>query len=383
MGNSSKRSIIHLITGLSTGGAEMMLCKLLSATDCARFDPIVVSLIDRGTLGERIEALGVPVHTVGMAPGRPTPAALWRLIRLVRRLQSDLIQGWMYHANLAGLLAGWLVPGRVPVLWNIRHTPYDLKAEKRMTAALIRLGARLSSRPARIIYNARVSAHQHELLGYAADRRMVIPNGFDCDRFKPSETARLKLRRLLGLEDETLLIGLIARWHPMKDHANFMRAAGRLAARRPDVHFVLAGRGVDKNNSILMKMIQDAGLTGRVYLLGERTDIPEIMAGLDIASSSSWGEAFPNVVGEAMACGVPCVVTDVGDSAWVVGDAGMVVPPRDAEALAGAWAGLIELGPEGRVRLGRAARQRVEENFSLSKIVTLYEEVYREVLGYV
>lgn len=374
--------VCHFITGLSTGGAEMMLCKLLSVTDRTRFDPIVVSLMDCGTLGERIEALGVPVYTVGMAPGRPTPAALWRLIRLARRLQPDLIQGWMYHGNLAALVAGSFVPGRVPALWNIRHTPYDLKAEKRMTAALIRLGARLSSRPAKIIYNARISAHQHESLGYAADRRRVIPNGFDCGRFKPSETARLNLRRLLGLEDETLLIGLIARWHPMKDHANFMRAATRLAVRRSDVYFVLAGWGVDKNNSILMKVIQDAGLTGRVYLLGERTDIPEIMAGLDIASSSSsWGEAFPNVVGEAMACGVPCVVTDVGDSAWVVDDTGIVVPPRDADALAEAWVALIELGPEGRVRLGQAARQRVVTEFSLAQIVRQYEALYLEVLN--
>lgn len=374
--------IIHLITGLSTGGAEMMLYKLLSATDRTRFDPIVVSLMDRGTLGERLEALGLPVYTVGMVPGCPTLAALWRLIRLVRRLQPDLIQGWMYHGNLAALFASGFSPGRIPVLWNIRQSLYDIKTEKRMTAILIRLGARLSSRPARIIYNARVSARQHELLGYAADRRRVIPNGFDCDRFKPSENARLKLRRLLGLEDETLLIGHIARWHPMKDHANFMRAAARLAARRPDVHFVLAGRGVDETNSALMKMIQEAGLVGQVHLLGERSDVVEVTAGLDIASlSSAWGEGFPNVVGEAMACGVPCVVTDVGDSAWVVGDTGMVVPPRDAEALAGAWAALIEMWPEGRVRLGRAAHQRVVTKFSLVQIVRQYEALYLDVLN--
>jgi len=359
-----------------------MLYKLLSATDRARFDPIVVSLIDRGTLGERIEALGVPVYTVGMAPGCPTPAALWRLIRLVRRLQPDLIQGWMYHGNVAALVAGGFAPGRVPVLWNIRHTPYDLKAEKRMTAALIRLGARLSKRPVRIIYNAQVSARQHELLGYTADRRRVIPNGFDCGRFKPSETARLKLRRLLDLEGETLLVGLIARWHPMKDHANFIGAAERLAARRPDVHFVLAGRGVDGSNFALRKLVQEAGLVRQVHLLGERSDMPEITAGLDIASSSSsWGEGFPNVVGEAMACGVPCVVTDVGDSAWVVGDTGMVVPPRDADALAGAWAALIELGPEGRARLGQAARQRVITEFSIDQIAKQYEALYLEVLN--
>lgn len=373
--------VTHIITGLSTGGAEMMLYKLLAATDRSRFEPTVISLAGCGTLGQRIEALGVKVHSVGMAPGIKLPAALLRLMRLARGLQPDLIQGWMYHGNLAATLCGRMVPGYVPVLWNIRHTPYDLKNEKPGTAAVIRLGARLSSRPERIIYNARASAQQHDLLGYAAHKVAVIPNGFDCDTFKPSESARWKIRRELGLDGQALLVGLIARYHPIKDHANFIRAAGTLAERLPEVNFVLAGRDVDKKNPALLDEIRKAGVASRTYLLGERADIPEITAALDLASSSSWGEAFPNVIGEAMACGVPCVVTNVGDSAWIVGETGIVVPPRDPAAWAKAWETLIKAGVAERRRLGVASRQRIADYFSLPKIVARYEELYEAVLS--
>lgn len=373
-----RSKILHIINGLHTGGAEMMLHRLLSATDCSQFEPMVISLRDRGTLGGPIEALGVPVYAAGMTHGWPTPVSVWRLLRTVRRLQPDLIQGWMYHGNLAASLVGW----RVPVLWNVRHSLHDLRFEKRRTALLIRLGARLSSLPAAIVYNAQVSARQHETLGYKVEKRQIIPNGFECDRFRPSLQARSDLRRLVGVSDETLLIGLVARHHPMKDYATFLRAAGRLAARSSSVHFVLVGRGATRGNATLQRQIEDAGLGGRAHLLGERSEIAEIMAGLDMLTlSSAWGEGFPNVVGEAMACAVPCVVTDVGDSAWIVGDTGRVVPPQDPVALADAWSGLIDPGPGERSRLGRAARQRISAHFALPQIAEQYERLYRQVLA--
>lgn len=377
--NTNRISIVHIITGLNTGGAEMMLYKILSCTNLSVFNPVVISLMGHGPMSERIQELAIPVYSIDMSRGRPTPAALWRLVRLVRKLQPYLIQGWMYHGNLAALLAAYLMPKRVPVLWNIRQSLYDLNAEKRLTAVIIRLGAWLSSKPQKIIYNSQVSAEQHEIIGYAADKRLIIPNGFDCDKFKPSVSARLWLRQLLGLKKDTLLIGLIGRFHPMKDHVNFIHASARLVARYPEVHFVLAGRDVDKSNIILMKTVHETGLENNVHLLGERTDIAEITAGLDIASSSSWGEGFPNVIGEAMACGVPCVVTDVGDSSWIVGNTGLVVPPRDPGALSDAWAKLIEMGAERRVNLGQKARQRLIKHFSLPRIVYQYEKVWRNM----
>ena len=374
--------IVHIISGLSIGGAEMMLYKLLLVTNRNIFNPIIISLTDYGTLGRDIEILDIPIYKIDMTAGYPKPWEVWRFIKLIRKIKPELIQGWMYHGNLAALLAKWVLPNHVPLLWNIRHTPDDLKKEKRTTARVIRLGARLSSRPSRIIYNSKVSAQKHESMGYSDKHKNVIPNGFNCEQFKPFDNANLQLRRSLGIKEDTLLIGLIARYHIMKDHVTFLQAAGRLIMMYPNVHFILVGYGVDKNNNLLIEIIEDLGLTEKVHLLGERSDIAEITAGLDIASSSSsWGESFSNVIGEAMACGKPCVVTDVGDSAWIVGDTGIVIPPRDKDALVNAWIKLIEMGSERRVRLGRFARQRVMEHFSINTVAKQYEDLYRDILN--
>ncbi len=374
--------VIHIITALPTGGAQVMLHKLLSSMDRERFDPVVVSLRNQGTFGEKITALNVPVHTVGMKFGVPTPVAMWRLIRTVYLLQPDVIQGWMYHGNLAAQFAGAFAPRHVPVLWNIRGSSYILSDEKPMTAVTIWLGAWLSALPAKIINNSKESALKHEeRLSYRADKRVIIPNGFDTTVFAPSTEARASIRSEIGLAEDAILIGLIARFHPMKDHANFLQAASLLSTSHPQIHFVLAGEGIDKANAQLSRLINKSDVSARVYLLGERTDTSQVTAALDVATSSSaYGEGFPNVLGEAMACGVPCVVTDVGDSARVVGETGEVVPPRDAHALAGAWMRLIEMGREGRRRLGMLARRRVEEKFSLGAVVNQYEALYEHVV---
>jgi glycosyltransferase involved in cell wall biosynthesis len=374
--------ILHIIPGLPTGGAEMMLSKLLSVIDRDIFEPVVISLTDYGSLGNNIKKLNIPVYKMEMNAVLPNPFHVWRFIKLIRKINPELLQGWMYHGNLAALLAKWVLPNYVPLLWNIRHTPDDLKKEKHTTARVIRLGARLSSRPNRIIYNSNVSAQKHESMGYSDKHKKIIPNGFNCEQFKPFNNAHLQLRRLLGLKEDTLLIGLIARYHIMKDHVTFLHSAGRLIMMYPNVHFVLVGYGVDKTNHLLIKLIEDLKITKNIHLLGERMDVDEITAGLDIAcSSSSWGESFSNAIGEAMACGKPCVVTDIGDSAWIIGDTGIVIKPRDEKALTKAWVTLIELGSEGRARLGWSARQRVIEHFSINIVVKQYEDLYQDILN--
>ena len=373
--------VLHVITDLSVGGAEMMLHKLLARISREKFEQAVISLTDRGPLGARIEALGIPVYAVGMKPGRPTPAAAWRLIRLAWRLKPDLVQGWMSHGNLAALLAGVFVPKTVPVLWNVRRSLYSLEHDKPLTRAVTWLGARLSGLPVKILYNSRIGAAQHEKFGYRADKTLVLPNGFDTELFAPSTEARSSVRFELGVSEDAVLIGLVGRYSLMKDHANFLRAAASLLKSRPDVYFVLAGRGIAWDNQALGELVRGLGIVGRTHLLGERHDMARVTAALDIATSSSaFDEGFPNVVGEAMSCGVPCVVTDVGDSAWIVGETGRVVPPRDPEALCSAWLELMEMGPAARRNLGTRARKRAEDQFSIEKIVQLYERVYEEQL---
>jgi glycosyltransferase involved in cell wall biosynthesis len=285
----------------------------------------------------------------------------------------------MYHANLSATLAAATLLRRVPVIWGI-HSSLDLKADKKLTAAVILMGALLSAWPKRIVYVSRASANQHEAIGYRSDRRLVIPNGFDCEAFRPDTEARANVRAELGLAEEALLIGLIARYHPQKDHVNFLTAASLLIEQGFNAHFLLIGTGVDISNKELSTQIVTLGLQGWVHLLGERRDIPRLNAALDIASTSSSGEAFPTVIGEAMACGVPCVVTDVGDSSLIVGETGRVISPRDPVALSAAWRDMLRMGGKARTALGERARARIVTNFSLDKVVRQHEKLYAEVI---
>jgi glycosyltransferase involved in cell wall biosynthesis len=374
--------IVYAIVGLTTGGAEIMLYRILYKINRERFSPSVVCLMDRGTLADRIEALGIPVYTLGMkTAGVPTPNVIWKLVNIIREIKPDLIQGWMYHGNLAAQFASLFVGQQIPVFWTIQGTVYSLKLEKKMTAAIIKLSAYLSRFTTTVIHVSQVGKIQHEALGYDKKNGCVIFNTVDTSLFVPSEAARADIRAELGLPENAFLIGLVCRYHPMKDHANFLQAAAHLLQEYPDIHFALVGTGVVKENESLYQTIEQLGISHRTHLLGERSDMPRITAALDIASSASaYGEGCPLIVGEAMSCGVPCTVTDVGDSGLIVGNTGWVVPPKNPEALAKAWQESIELGAEGREALGKAARTRVIECFSLDSVVASYERLYESAM---
>lgn len=210
---------------------------------------------------------------------------------------------------------------------------------------------------------------------------MVIPNGFDLKVFKPDPEARRAVRRELGIDEDAPVIGLVARFHPQKDHANFIEAAARFHACVPESRFVLCGESITPDNLELVGLIESSDIQGQCHLLGTREDIPRVMTAFDVATcSSSHGEAFPLVIGEAMACGVPCVVTDVGDAATIVGGTGVVVPPRDAPLLTAAWGQLLlSTSREQRSRMGLEARQRIMDNYSLEEVAEQYERVYRSL----
>jgi glycosyltransferase involved in cell wall biosynthesis len=247
---------------------------------------------------------------------------------------------------------------------------------------VIRL-CRLVSRSAEaVVYVSSASAAQHETFGFRHRRLEMIPNGFDVAAFKPDPDLREMFRAGIGVGARETVIGLFARYHPMKDHRNFFQAAARLVAEGRDLRMVLAGSGVDSENRELCTIIREMGLSERTLLLGERGDVAEIMPGLDIlCMSSSHGEAFPLVLGEAMAAGVPCVATDLGDAARLVGDAGRIVPPREPEALATALGELIDLGVDERRTMGAIGRQRIIDNFSLDTAAGKYHLLYQELLA--
>jgi glycosyltransferase involved in cell wall biosynthesis len=374
--------ILHVINDLAIGGSEMMLYKLLSRTDRKRFEPAVISLDGVEKLGDAIRELGIPVYAMGMKPSALQPLCLLRIARTTRQFKPHLIQGWMAHGNLAAQFASLFAPRPVSVFWNIRQSLYSLDHEKPTTAKVIKVGARLSHWPARILNNSKKSVAQHQAFGYQTATTVVIPNGFDTELFVPSEEARESVRAELGVARNIFLIGLIGRYHAMKDHSTFLRAAALLLKEYPETQFVLAGKRVDWDNEALRAQVQDLGMVERVHLLGERLDMPRLTAALDLASSSSsYDEGFPNVVGEAMSCGIPCVVTDVSDLPWIVGDSGRVVPPRSPEALARGWKDIMDLSRQERRELGIAARSRVMECFSLNSVVQQYEALYQRAVG--
>lgn len=369
--------VLHVITGLGTGGAEMMLLKLVSEQPPGGIEHAVVSLDRDGTLAPRFRKAGVEVTSLDVHPSRPNPLAVLALRRKVREFGAHTVQGWMYHGNFAALIAAAGIRSSLPVAWNIRQTLYDLANEKWLTARLIRMGAAFSRSPVAIVYNSETSAVQHEALGYSAAQRLVIPNGFDTRAFAPDPAIRAATRLELGLRDSDLVIGLVGRFHPMKDHAGFVTAAATLANALPDARFLIVGRGVTRPEAGVLGAIDNAGISGRTLVLEERADMVAVFNALDVAcSSSAWGEGFSNVLGEAMACGVPCVATDVGDAREIIGATGAVVPARDSSALAAALQRMLS---GDRSALGASARQRVMERFSIGSIAARYAELYRRI----
>jgi glycosyltransferase involved in cell wall biosynthesis len=376
-----KVRVVHIINSLTFGGAEAMLCNLLTRTDRDRFEPHVVSLIDDLKLAAPILNAGIPLQVMGMRPGLPNPSGPAKLVRHLRRLRPEIVQTWMDHSNLIGGVAARAVPG-TKVIWGIHHSHHVRGLTKRSTLLTVWACGKLSSLvPSRIVCCSQHAQKLYVRDGFAADRMLVIPNGFNTELFHPNADARLQIRRELGIDGKAILIGLVARFDPLKDHANFIAAAGLLNKEFADVHFLMCGDGVDNNNAALMGQIAALGIGARCHLLGQRRDVAKIHVSLDIATSSSISEAFPLAVGEAMACGVPCVATDVGDSRMMIGDTGRIVPASESPALAAGWAEMLKMDVLARLRLGTEARRRVRELFDLEAVVRKYEDLYLELVG--
>lgn len=373
--------ILHVITGLNTGGAEAMLAKLVGGMDRKRFASQVLCLLAPGPMAEAVLAAGVRVESLGLARGLPTPSALGRAVGVMRRFKPDLVQTWLYHADLLGLAAAKLA--RAPrVAWNLRCSDMELDKYRRLTRWTLGLNARLSGLPDVVLANSKVAVDVHRRLGFHPRRWEVVPNGFDTDLYRPDPAARAALRAEWGIPQDAPVAGMVARFDPMKGHEVFFAAAAEAARAVPGLHFVLCGDGVEEGQPALDRLVESSGLAGRVRLLGRRDDVPRVMAALDVhVLSSSFGEGFPNVVGEAMSCGAPCVVTDVGDAAEVVGDAGAAVPPRNSRALAMALRSILAMRPAERAELSRKARQRVLDRYGLGAVVRRYADIYESLRG--
>jgi glycosyltransferase involved in cell wall biosynthesis len=350
------KKVLWITTGLGSGGAEMMLAQLVNGLP--KLQHVVVSL----TAGGKHAASLPNVHSLDMPAGKPTLSALWKLFRLIRREKPDVLMGWMYHGCLVASIAKFMRFKQVPMIWNIRQSLYDLKLEKRGSALVIRALAWLSWLPKRITYNSQLSSQQHEAIGYAKAKTQLIANGFDLAKWKPDVK---RVFQLVPNElENSFYIGRFGRNAPMKDYPTFIEAAKLIHAQHPETRFIIVGAETETLD-----------VPPFIEVLGERHDLPELTASLNIAvSSSAFGEGFPNVVGEAMACAVPVVATDIGDTRWVMGETGHLVPPRDPQALAKACLEILDSG----VTQDLAARERIERHFSLTSVLGQFDSLITE-----
>lgn len=356
-----------------------MLKRLVLATKGSpyNFQHTVISLSDLGPVGAQLRDAGVAVEALGMRSVLQVPSVILALRDRFLVMKPDIVQTWMPHGNLLGGLAARLA-GIPRVIWGIRSSVITADTSH-LTRFAIWSCARLSSLiPAVIVCAAEAARRTHEGIGYDATRMVVIPNGFDMP--VPEDHAEMDaFRALLGWSGSELVIGTVGRFHPHKDYTNFVEAAVLVAQREPRARFLMIGSGLDEHNAVLVSWIVRAGLRSRFALLGVRGDIPQCMAAMDVFVLPSLTEGFPNVVGEAMAVGVPCAVTDVGDSALLVGDTGEIAPPKNAAALAAATCRLLGMQASDRRLLGGRARLRIDAEFSMERVCERVAAIYERV----
>ena len=369
--------LLFLSQNLESGGAERQLTVLAGGL-ARRGHEVTVASFYGGALAAELTAASCAVIDLEKRGRWDLGPFLLRTARLLARLRPELIHAYLPVPNLVATLLRPAAPGAA-LVWGVRAADMDLSAYDWLSRFSYRLESRLAGRADRIIVNSRRGEAAARARGFPADRLSVIPNGIDTGRNRPDAAARAAVRAELGVAEDAPLIGLVARFDPVKDHPGFLAAAARLAERRPEVRFLMAGQGIEPGNPALAAATRGV-LAGRTHLLGPRRDVPRLMAALDLCCLTSTSESFPNVLGEAMACGAPCVATDVGDAAWILGDTGPLVPPGDDGALADALAAqLARLEREGEA-LRTAARARILELFDVAALLDRSEELLRKTV---
>lgn len=362
---------IFLIRSLNYGGAERQIVALAKGLQERGHSVLVAVFYSGGPLEKDLRDSGVPVNMLGKHGRWDVFPFLWRLISLVRHEKPDILHGYLPVPDLLTVLFKPLFP-RIRMVWGVRASNVDLSRYDLLSRVVFRLECFFSRFAGLIIVNSNAGRDYHLKHGFPEGKMVVVPNGIDTERFVHDPEARKKMRNEWGIADNEKLIGIVARLDPMKDHQTFLKAASLLAKGRDDVRFICVGDGPATYKSELKRLSRELGLEKKLIWAGAYRDMPAVYNAIDIVTSSSYGEGFPNVIGEAMACGVPCVATDVGDSALIVGDAGVVVPPKNPERLA---SGIRALLDRACADSGEKARRRIIEHFSLNSMVQKTEAI--------
>jgi glycosyltransferase involved in cell wall biosynthesis len=357
-------TVLHVISGLGLGGAERMLAETAIGLHHHGLAQHVVSLRGRGPYADDLAAAGIAVRALDIVSAPRALAVLWRLRKLVHRIKPDIIQGWMYHGDLAALAAHLIARGRSRrrLCWNVRASDMD----DIRYAKLIRICGLFSRWPDVVVANSEAGARFHTARGYRPRRIVVIPNGIDTDKFCPDPRARSALRAELGLGDKVVAVH-VARVDPMKDHATFLAAMASL----PAIVGLVVGAGTE-----------NLVCPPNVRALGVRRDIERVYAAADlVVSSSAFGEGFSNALAEGMSAGLVPVATDVGDARRIVGPAGHIIAPRNPTALAAAIKAEAALSPDQRRDRGLQARARIVGSFARAQAIDAYARLYQEITG--
>ncbi len=356
--------ILFLTRSLDFGGAQRQLVELAIGLHRAGWDVKVVTFYDDGALADRLRDEGMNTISIGKAGRGDVFPFAWRLIKLLHRERPDIAHGYLDSANILLTVLRWCIP-RSRIVWGVRAS--NMSAGK--YDALFRLECRISALLSRfadlIICNSHAGRAHHAATGYPDRNMVVIPNGIDLKRFRPDANARAEVRAEWGIEKNERLIGLVGRLDPMKDQSTFLTAAASLLSTRRDLRFACVGDGPRHYRESLKELSHRLGIAKHVIWSDARTDVWRVQNALDIAvSASSFGEGFSNSIAEAMATGIPCVVTDVGDSAALVGDLGWVCPPNDSGALAHAISQALSALPIDAARL----REHISTNYSAAEL---------------
>ena len=371
-------TVLHIITGLDDGGAEAVLYRLCKFDEKNKH--IVISLMNEGKYGPLLKEIDVDVYSLEMANGKIKLDSIINLYKLIKKLKPDVVQTWMYHADLIGGIVAKLA-GIKNIVWGVHHTTLVKGESKRSTILIAKINAFISKFiPKKIIYCAEKSREVQESIGFIKKKGIVVCNGYNINDFKPNEEAGNNFRSEINIDEKEFLIGHVGRYDPQKDHKNLIEGIALLDKQKISFKVVLVGSNLDNQNEILINIIREKGLENKILLLGKRNDIPNVMNGFDLfVLSSAFGEAFPNVLNEAMACGTPCITTDVGDASIIVGETGWVIPPKNPQALANA----ISISAKEKyeniknwTNRKNSARNRIVENFSIEKMAESYQKVW-------
>ncbi len=369
------KKYLHIITSLDIGGAETMLLRLIKHKSDLVKSTIVVSLTNNGKIGEALEEIGVKVVCLEIKSWSSIFKTLLKLKKIIQNERPTIVHTWMYHANIFGGIAAYLAKSQ-NIIWSIRRSEFTRK-ESLSTFVIMKIGAMFSSTiPKAIVHVAESGLKNHQKYGYKSNNTLVIPNGFDLEKLKYDQSARKKIRNELNLSNDQILIGCVGRFHVSKGYETLISSSANVLKLHKNVKYLLIGRNLDKRNSILMEWINKTGFPEKFIMVGEKRNIAEYMNAMDVFCLPSITEGFPNVVGEAMASGLPCVATSVGDVEKITGNNAILVKPNNNELLSKGLNKILSMGNKKRKIMGLNGRRKIEKEYPINLICEKYYNLY-------